>query len=247
MAEKKKSVVLITNTRPPSEPPPSSEIITPHIEENQWVEDVITTAVQSLSLQDAYNATTLSTCEYTPRIKKLSTNRAINQQQLSIQRLRNNKPSNTVSSRCALIPPIVYELHIPTPKQRTRPHEDTRTNTIHHTTWKDEPSQHWKPNGDGTWKTPTTPETPATTLSADNTTHAIPYNKLLSRIKNARKNKIAHDHIEFHICTDPIQSDTGANENVTCNKSSIHNYVDIEPYPIGGVKADEVAIVCTGK
>ena len=53
--------------------------------------------------------------------------------------------------------------------------------------------------------------------------------------------------MKFHICTHPIQNDTGANENVTCIKSIIHNYVDIDPYPIGGVKADEVAIRCTGK
>ena len=76
MSEVMKPVVLIANDRPPSEPPPSLETITPHIEETQWVEDVITTAVQSLSLKDAHNATELSTSKYTPRIKKLSTNRA---------------------------------------------------------------------------------------------------------------------------------------------------------------------------
>ena len=45
----------------------------------------------------------------------------------------------------------------------------------------------------------------------------------------------------------PIQDDTRANQNVKHIKSIIHDYVDIDPYPIGGVKADDVAIVCTDK
>ena len=34
---------------------------------------------------------------------------------------------------------------------------------------------------------------------------------------------------------------------MTSNNSCIHVYEDIAPFPIGGVKADDLAIVCTGK
>ena len=39
----------------------------------------------------------------------------------------------------------------------------------------------------------------------------------------------------------------GANRNVTDNKSILLNYEDIVPYPIGGVKADNISITCTDK
>ena len=51
---------------------------------------------------------------------------------------------------------------------------------------------------------------------------------------------------KIQVCTDKVQSDTCANQAVTDNKESLYAYSDIEPYPIGGVKADKVAIVCTG-
>ena len=34
---------------------------------------------------------------------------------------------------------------------------------------------------------------------------------------------------------------------MTSNKKIIHAYEDIDPYPIGGVKVDDIAIICTGK
>ena len=49
------------------------------------------------------------------------------------------------------------------------------------------------------------------------------------------------------ICTDTIQNDTSANKAVTNNKELLYQYQSIQPYPIGGVKAYGVAIVCTGK
>ena len=54
-------------------------------------------------------------------------------------------------------------------------------------------------------------------------------------------------NMSMHICTDTIQNDTEANKNVTSDKSLLYNYEDIAPNPIGGVKEDDVAIVCTGK
>ena len=45
----------------------------------------------------------------------------------------------------------------------------------------------------------------------------------------------------FGINTEQFQSDMGANRNVTDNKDILLQYQDIDPYHIGGVKADDVA------
>ena len=50
----------------------------------------------------------------------------------------------------------------------------------------------------------------------------------------------------INICMETVQSDTGANKEVTNNKSILYAYSDIDPYPIGGVKAEDIAILCTG-
>ena len=52
---------------------------------------------------------------------------------------------------------------------------------------------------------------------------------------------------KIQICTDKVQSATGANQSVTNNIEELYAYSEIEPYPIGGVNADEVSIVCTGQ
>ena len=39
----------------------------------------------------------------------------------------------------------------------------------------------------------------------------------------------------------------GDNTSVTDKNHLLINYKDISPYPIGGIEADEVAIICTGK
>ena len=46
---------------------------------------------------------------------------------------------------------------------------------------------------------------------------------------------------------DTIQNDTGANKAVTNNKKILYVYHNIDPYPIGGVNVDNVAITCTGE
>ncbi len=47
--------------------------------------------------------------------------------------------------------------------------------------------------------------------------------------------------------TTSVQNDGGANRSVTNQKHLLHNYKDIKPYPIGGVKDGEPAIYCTGR
>jgi len=54
-------------------------------------------------------------------------------------------------------------------------------------------------------------------------------------------------YMMLNICTDTVQNDTGANNNVTDKKQLLVTYKDIESYPIGGVKAEDLVIICTGK
>ena len=152
-------MVCLTTKRPPSEPPPSLEKITPHIDDNQWVDDVVTTAADSLSRQDTHNATVLSTYSYTPRIHKLTSNKEINYHHLSLQRHHNTHHRDKVPLRCTMQPPIVYPIHIPTPKLCSNPQVHKMANNLHNTTWKDDPSQHWKPDENSTWvPQPKTPQ-----------------------------------------------------------------------------------------
>ena len=155
-----KPVVLLTKDRPPSEPPPLSETITPHIEHEQWVDDTITSAIQSLAQQDVHNAIELSTSQYTPCIKKFSTNRAINESILAKQRTMNTKRTHKPTLQCTLQPPIVYEMHIPTPKAQSQYSNTPPSNVIHNTTWKDDPTHHWTLNKHGQWDTDQTQSTP---------------------------------------------------------------------------------------
>ena len=246
-----KPVVLLAKDRPPSEIPPSSETTTSHIKNEQWVDGTITTAIKSLAQQDVHNATALSTSHYTPRIKKISANRVINQTILSHQRQMNVRRLNRTPLQCKLQLLIVYVIHIPTPKEQSR-HKDTpSSNIINNTTWKDDPTYHWTLNEHGQWDTDhahsilvqsphTTPDnatsdTKRTPLGST----PVPPSKWggahLNRIKALPDGKI-----ELGICTYPIQNNTGANQNMTNIQSIIHQYEDIDLYPIRGVKVNEV-------
>lgn len=95
----------------------------------------------------------LSTSHYTPRIKKLSVNRATNQTILAHKRQMNAKRVHKTPLQCKLQPPIVYAMHIPTPKGQSR-HRDTHlSNIIHNITWRDDPTHHWTLNEQGLWDT----------------------------------------------------------------------------------------------
>ena len=253
MEESMKPVVHLLKNKPPSEPPPSQETITPHIEETQWIGDVKNAAALSLSQRDTHNATALCDTTYTPSIKKLSSDRAITACQLSLQRKVNAKRTK-IPQRCTLNPPTRYVMHIPTPKAQLYTED-----VIHNTTWKDDPTRHWTAGGLQAWNIPPptdteyTHTTPLCITPYINTTlpHPIPLQTPVapdnSSVKMAHPHALPLENIPFTIRTEPVQSDTGANQNVTSIKSMIHNFEEIEPYPIGGVKANEVAIVCTGR
>ena len=153
-------VVLLTKDRPPLETPPLSETTTPHIENEQWVDDIITTAIQSLAQQDVHNAISLSTSHYIPHIKKLSTNRVINQTILSHQPQMSVILLNRKPLQFKLQPPIVYAMHIPTSKGQSRHKETPPSNVIHNNIWKDDPTYHWTLSERGLWDTDHAHSTP---------------------------------------------------------------------------------------
>ena len=67
-----------------------------------------------------------------------------------------------------------------------------------------------------------------------------------TQINKKEKNPPISSIKTFRICTERVQNDTGANQVVTNIKHISLEYKDIFPYPIGGVKLDDVAIICIG-
>ena len=53
--------------------------------------------------------------------------------------------------------------------------------------------------------------------------------------------------LQMRVQTDRKQMDSGANKNVTDNKSIIKNFINIKPIPIFGIEKDEVACDIIGK
>ena len=162
-----KPVIQLLQDKPPSEPPPLQENTTPHKEETQWIDDVKNAAALSLSQRDTHNATTLCDTTYTPSIKKLSSNRAITTCQLSLQRKVNAKRTR-ILLKCTLTPPIIYAMHIPTPKAQSH-----TENVFHNTTWKNDPTRHWTQGGHQAWTIPPSIDTlyTHTTHTTHHTTH----------------------------------------------------------------------------
>ena len=237
MEDKRKPVIHTIKDPPPSEPPPSQEKhITPHIETTQWLDDVKTTASISLLRSTIPQAALLSGTDYTPQIAKLSDDIAVNQYQLKTQRCKHiNRKRNTRT---------MHHIRIPTPKGSL--HQDIayeHANTMHYTTWKDDATHMWTRHPNGQWSIPET---------KDHTVAPSPITPHIPSLGTANGSHSVINVATAQSCTTPvriipIQDDIGANQNVTHIKSIIHDYVDIEPYPIGGVKADDVAIICTGK
>ena len=69
---------------------------------------------------------------------------------------------------------------------------------------------------------------------------------------NVDMEALASAHIATcHLCNKLlricIQNDIGANRCVTDRKDIIVGYKDIDAYPMGGIKKEDIAIVCTGK
>ena len=131
-----------------------------------------------------------------------------------------------IASKSHLPPPQSHALHIPTPKSSHLP------SILHDTTWRDHQYNEWTRNDTGGWNVPidqvqdTTPNVDMESLSDARIATCHPCNKPL-QIR--------------------IQNDIGANRCVTDMKDLIIGYKDIDAYPMGGIKKEDIAIVCTGK
>ena len=69
--------------------------------------------------------------------------------------------------------------------------------------------------------------------------------KPASQVNTDKNNANLRVGNRIQICTEKVQSDTGANQTFKNNRDSLYAYIDIDPCLIGGVNADELAIVCT--
>ena len=137
---------MIPINKPPPEPPPSQEPahkITPHIADKQWTDDVQASAIKMMHEMDNHHATYLCAHDYTPRIKKLSSNRGINEQHLKIKQSEYKLRHNTTKTK--MPPPSPHAIHIPTPK----------SNTIHQSSWRDNMELKWVETMDSSWDIPT--------------------------------------------------------------------------------------------
>ena len=114
---------------------------------------------------------------------------------------------------------ILLQLHIKDlPKRSSKP-------------WGNFDGSDWEQDGHGKWKPPFNNNV---SLPSSSTPHLCVLNDDTSYSPTG--------NLQF-----TIQSDMGANRNVTNNRSLLLQYEIIPSYPIGGVHADEVAIECTGK
>ena len=224
-------MVAIIQEKPPAEPPPSQEIIQ-CTESTQWLQDVQATAQQELKQQSLTKIALLHGETYTPFHKSALTH------QETQQHLLTSKINTLYRTKY----PQVQKFEIPTPKTV----KSTPSFSSHP---RDNDTLQWINNCFDPWNKCDI-QTPAPD-SEDQRTVAK-WDEMINSLKQeSQVKKINNDDDtvteRITICTDKVQSDTGANKAVTNNKNILYAYSDIEPYPIGGVKADDISIVCTGQ
>ena len=222
-----KPEIKVVKQKPPAEPPPSLELT--YEEEEQWLEDVQTPAKIQLHKDTKARIAILQTRTYHPQATS----------QINNADSHNHMLQNMIHTSYLTKHPQIHQLMIPAPKFST--HIESQ---YENSNWMDNESIEWVQDND-MWKV----KTLQTNLNKEKIN---PTEKWEAMIKgHSKRDKIKKlnpciDSTKIQICTDKVQSDTGANQAVTNNKDSLYAYSDIEAYPIGGVKADEVAIVCTG-
>ena len=217
--------VTVPKQKPPAEPPPSPEY-KPNEEMIQWMEDVQTNAQQKLTNETASKIVWLQGDQYTPLATKQITQNTAQHRVLHDQRATNYRTQH----------PQIHQLHIPTPKSAHTPTlysmNVTDKNTMKRIQNEFDPfsaADITYPKG-----------------KSDNDITIDKWNSMVGKLQST--NKRHHKNIEkINICTETVQSDTGANKAVPNNKELLYSYSDIDPYPIGGVKAEDIAIVCTGQ
>ena len=219
----------------PEPPPPPESIKPPTMEERHWMDDALHSATNDFTtIKNAndYDATTIVD-GYSPFIRKLQTKEDLRAQLLRAKHHKSPLP-----------PPNNHPLHIPTPKSQYH------TSMLHNTTWKDYPSNEWIKNATGGWDIPSLDNTNFDLTADDDETICIHQPPRPPPAPNIEP----HDGIPTintaklkESSTFMIQCDIGANRCVTDDNTIMENYTAIDPYPIGGVEKDEIAIVCTGK
>lgn len=244
--------IHIMSDKPPAEPPPSLES-NATIEELQWIKDFTTTAESMIDIIDTHHATNLCKESYTPHIRKLTTNQNINNLHLR-NRIDKYSARSTKPSSYPLPPPPPYPVHIPTPKSTITDHSallhsTDNTSYTSHIPGNDHLEAHNVeiPLPSENHTNSNSPDSAFEAMTEEQWEATLHKSKSVINITRDATQQPANGNKTFKICTESVQNNTGANRNVTSIKSCIHAYEDVEPFPIGGVKADDVAIICTGK
>ena len=207
-----KSVDKIFKEKPPAEPPPSLEHNSDE-EMDQWIEDVRDKARMELTTETTSKIAWLQGTQYTP----LAT--AQSQQSNIQQSLLCNQAQHPYRTRH----PKIHQLHIPTPKATHR-HQLTKISN------KDKATLQWIQND---FEPFTQMDIIYPKQKSDSEITVDKWNSMIGKLKSTEDTVIE----KINICTETVQSDTGANKAVTNNKNILYSYSDIDPYPIGGVKA----------
>ena len=185
-----------------------------------------------------HNATNLCREQYAPRINKLTMNKNINNLHLR-NKIEKYSARSTRSSTYPLPPRVPHPIYIPTSKSSINDHSALLYGN------EATPNNWHIPIDDIVDESKTiSPRVSSNTESTDQMLHKT---TSVINITQAKTQQSLKHNTSFNISTDSVQNDTGANRNVTSKKFSIHTYEYIAPFPIGGVKADDAAIVCTGK
>ena len=223
---------------PPAEPPPSLEN---KEEETQWIQDTTTMANKILRHKVLGKITVLSSSNY----KKAHNIDPIDQeiQDYMLEKLiKQNTENRKERAQYRTSHPQPNYLSIPTPKQKRNYY--ILDNSFTQSNWQDSESIKWMKTKEDTWDVPNDIGQNHNTDDMNSETIADKWDAM---IQDHNPKKICTMKHKINICTDTIQNDTGANKAVTNNNSLLYNYKTIAPYPIGGVKADDVAITCTGE
>ena len=213
------------------EPPPSMEV-------TQWIDDATHIAKANIARIRLCNDSHNNGIKYSSFTSKTKGSVGINQHLLYLQRL---------TAKPKIPPPRSHPIHVPTPKI------STIRSIFHDTSWRDFECKDWIKNATGGWDIPSEPPEADQIPPAPNiippqdptdTNPIAPTPHIIRPTVNTTKTN-THP-LPFVIRNNRIQSDTGANRCVSDQKHIMTNYHDIEPYHVGGIEADEIAITCTG-
>ena len=225
---------------PPAEPPPSLE---KQHEEMQWLQDTTEMATKILQKEVIAKVAMISPTTYNKNHNIAPEKKE--QQEFRLQQIiYQNKSMREQRTVYQTKHPQVHYLSIPTPKQANNYY--TLDNSFTNSNWQDNETTNWIKSTEDTWQSPDSENNSNIHTASQHGTETLA-EKWDNMISNHNPKKIGLIKHKIKIRTENIQNDTGANKAVTNNRDILYNYKTIQPYPIGGVKADNVAITCTGQ